>query len=87
MHPCNFIFVSPPSVEEMSNRLIRCCDVDESKESIAVKQSRMRQDLAMVKALEWISKSFVSDAPGKVEKEAPLWIVHDLYKFFSGPSL
>lgn len=88
VQPCNFVYVAPPSPTEMSNRLIRECDVaHETDESIKVKVARFAQEQALAQGLDWISHRFVSAKENQILQEAPKYIIHDLYKFTPGPDL
>ena len=60
IHPCNFIFLSPESSEELERRLIRDVERMESYSSIAGKKNQMEHDLVMSKSLDFISKCFVA---------------------------
>jgi hypothetical protein len=41
----------------------------------------MERDLAMVKGLSDLSKEFVCESEAQLLKEAPVYIMHELYKF------
>jgi guanylate kinase len=56
VHQCNFIYVRPPSVEELRNRLIRDVERTESEASIRIKLHQMESDLKIVNGLDFINK-------------------------------
>ncbi len=47
----------------------------------------MYNDMRIVDGLSFISKQFVSDHPDLLVKEAPVYIMHELYKFVPTPNL
>ena len=59
-HPCNYIFVRPPSSEELEKRLIRDVERMESYASISNKKRMMEHDTQIANGLSFISKVFVA---------------------------
>lgn len=80
-HQCNFIFVSPPSSEELEKRLIRDVERMETTGSIRNKKHQMDLDMSRSNGIGFIDKKFVCANDTQLLKEAPLYIMHELYKF------
>ena len=55
----NYIYLRPPTVEDLATRLIRSYSARETMFSIRQKQGRMIQDMAAVDGLSWMNKVFV----------------------------
>ena len=47
----------------------------------------MENDMRCVSGMEFINRQFVSEQQGQLLKEAPVYIMHDLYKFVPSPDL
>ena len=56
----NYIYLRPPTVEDLANCLIRNYSTRETTISIRQKQGHMIQDMAAVQGLTWINKVFVA---------------------------
>lgn len=52
---CNYIYVQPPSVEELSNRIIRNRPGLETKESLNLKMAKAVSEMDKAKRFDWIS--------------------------------
>lgn len=82
-HQCNFIFLSPPSSAELERRLIRDVERMETTQSIATKVHDMDHALSMSRGIGFINKSFVCEDEKQLLKEAPVYVMHQLYKSHS----
>ena len=51
---CNYIFIQPPSVEELSKRIIRNRPGLESKESLKDKMTSAMAEMEKAKRLDWL---------------------------------
>ncbi len=78
--PCNYIFVYPPTPEELAIRLIRNRPGQDTQNSLLLKQNQMRKDIEEVKSLKWINKSFPDDRLDDFLKKTAIYIVFTLYK-------
>ena len=77
----NYIFVAPPTEQDLAIRLIRSRPGQDTQQSLQVKQNQMRADVEEAKRLPWITKSFVNGASKEdFLKKAALYIVFQLYK-------
>lgn len=76
----NYIYLQPPSVEELECRLIR--QGNETMDSIRHKKGKMIQDMAALEGLDWVNKVFVIHNQEELMKEVPVHVIHKLYKNF-----
>lgn len=72
----NYLFVHPPSVEEMAIRLIRTKPGRDTAQSLLIKQNSMKADIEEAKNLKWLTKT-IQNGGSKEDflKQAALYIV------------
>ena len=73
--------MAPDSTQELEKRLIRDVSRKESYGSIARKKTQMERDMAYARGASQINRSFICHDSKDLLKEAPVYIMHELYKF------
>lgn len=77
----NYIFLHPPTVEEMTVRLLRRRPGQDTKESLLQKQTTMLLEVEEAKKLPFITKIFEnSGSREEFLKKVAVYIVFQLYK-------
>ena len=77
---CNFIYIQPKSVEELSNRIIRKRPGWETKDSLSMKMNYAFKEMEMAKRLDWMDSIFTNDQEEDFIKKAS---VHLLFKTYN----
>lgn len=77
----NYLFVHPPSVDEMTRRLLRSRPGEDTQLSLLHKQNKMIAEVKDSKELKWITKSLEnSGTTDEFIKKAAIFIVFQMYK-------
>jgi len=76
---CNFVFIQPKSIEELSNRIIRKRPGQETKESLSMKMNYAFKEIEMAKRLDWIDSIFTNDQEEDFIKKATVHLLFETY--------
>ena len=77
---CNYIYIQPPSVESLSNRIIRTRPGTETKDSLATKMNYAWSEMELAKRLDFIDRVFTNHQEEDFLKKATVHLLFDLYK-------
>jgi len=73
--------VYPPSVDEMTRRLLRSRPGEDTQQSLMLKQNKMVAEVSESKELKWITKSIENSGTREdFIKKAAIYIVFQMYK-------
>ena len=76
---CNFIYVQPSCVEELSNRIIRQRPGGETADSLMTKMHYAMREMEVAKSCSFLNV-FTNDHEKEFVGKATSKVIHDLYK-------
>ena len=76
---CHFVYVMPPNIETIQNRLIRYRYGSETKDSLADKCNKMQREIKNIGEHGWIDKIIINDNLDRFKARAGVHIAFKLY--------
>ena len=72
---CNFVYIQPKSIEELSNRIIRTRPGFETKQSLSQKMAYAYKEMETAKRVDFISYIFTNDQEQDFIKKATIHLL------------
>ena len=72
---CNYVFIEPASIEELSTRIIRKNLPGMTKHALTTLQNESKKEIEEAKRLKFINKIILNDKQDDFMKKAVLYIV------------